>query len=281
MDPRHRSQKPSGGFGKGRLFLAALLAVASLATYYGSHDENPATGKTPSVDLSPRQEIALGLQAAPRMAQQYGGLLPDRTTQDRVDEICTAIVTRTAARATPYEFECHVLADEQTVNAFALPGGQVFLTAGLLERLETEGQLAGVLSHQIGHVVARLGAEHLAEARLPEGLTGAEGIATYDPDNPASRNSAAMAALLGQMVDMRFSPEDELESDRLGVRFMADAGYDPRSLVEAMRVLERAGGGSGKPELWSTHPGPDRRVEKIEAAIQETYPRGVPRGLKS
>ncbi|HSK78067.1 MAG TPA: M48 family metalloprotease [Thermoanaerobaculia bacterium] len=279
MDPYHRSQKP-GGFGKGRLFLAALLAVASLATYYGSQDENPVTGEAPFLDLSPRQEIALGLQAAPRMAQRYGGLLPDRTTQDRVDEICTAIVTRTAARATPFEFECHVLADEQTVNAFALPGGQVFLTAGLLERLETEGQLAGVLSHQIGHVVARHGAEHLAEARLPEGLTGAEALAAYDPDDPASRNSAAVAALLGQMVDMRFSPEDELESDRLAVRFMAGAGYDPRSLVEAMRVLERAGGGSGRPELRSTHPGPDRRVERIEAAIQETYPQGVPVGLK-
>jgi predicted Zn-dependent protease len=255
--------------------------VASLATYYGSHGENPVTGEAPSVELSPRQEIALGLQAAPRMAQQYGGLLPDRTTQDRVDEICTAIVTRTAARATPYEFECHVLADEQTVNAFALPGGQVFLTAGLLERLETEGQLAGVLSHQIGHVVARHGAEHLAEACLPEELTGAEGLATYDPDDPASRNSAAVAALLGRMVDMRFSPEDELESDRLGVSFMAGAGYDPRSLVKAMRILERAGAGSGRPELWSTHPGPDRRVERIEAAIQETYPQGVPEGLKS
>ncbi|HSF39941.1 MAG TPA: M48 family metalloprotease [Thermoanaerobaculia bacterium] len=280
MDPHHGSRKPGGGFGKGRLFLAALLAVASLATYYGSHDGNPVTGETESVDLSPRQEIALGLQAAPRMARQYGGLLPDRSTQDRVDEICAAIVTRTAARATPYEFECHVLADEQTVNAFALPGGQVFLTAGLLERLETEGQLAGILSHQIGHVVARHGAEHLA-ARLPEELTGVEGLATYDPDDPASRNSAAVAELLGQMVDMRFSPEDELESDRLAVRFMAGAGYDPRSLVEAIRVLERAGGGSGRPQLGSTHPGPDRRVERIEAAIQETYPQGVPAGLKS
>lgn len=279
MDPHRRSRRRSS-FGKGRLFLAAILAVASLATYYGSREENPGTGETQRVSLSPRQEIALGLQAAPRMAQQYGGLLPDQRAQDRVDEICVALVTRTAVQKTPYEFECHVLADEQTVNAFALPGGQVFLTAGLLERIETEGQLAGVLAHEIAHVVARHGVEHLAKARLTEGLTGASVLATYDPDIPASRNSAAVAALIGEMVDLRFGREDELESDRLGVRFMADAGYDPRSLVEVMRILER-GGGAGRPELWSTHPGQEGRIERIEAAIQETFPQGVPEDLKS
>ena len=279
MDPHRRSRRGSS-FGKGRLLLTAILAVASLATYYGSREESPAPGETPPLSLSPRQEIALGLQAAPRMAQQYGGLLPDQKAQDRVDEICTALVTRTAAQKTPYEFECHVLADEQTVNAFALPGGQVFITAGLLERIESEGQLAGVLGHEIAHVVARHGVEHLAKARIGEELTGASVLATYDPDSPASRNSAAVAALVGQMAGLRFGREDEIESDRLGVRFMADAGYDPRSLVEALRILERAGG-AGRPELWSTHPGPDGRIEGIEAAIQQTFPQGVPGGLKS
>lgn len=271
MDPHQRSRRRSR-FGKGRLLLAAILAVASLATYYGSREENPAAREAPPLSLSPRQEIALGLQAAPRMARQYGGLLPDQKAQDRVDEICGALVTRTAVRKTPYELECHVLADSRTVDAFALPGGQVFLTAGLLERLETEGQLAGVLAHEIGHVVARHGAEHLARTRLSDGRTGADVLASYDPDLPASRNSAAVNALIGQMVALRYGPEEELESDRLGVRFMADAGYDPRSLVEVMRILEQASGGVG---------GPEGRIERIEAAIQETYPQGVPGDLKS
>lgn len=279
MDPHRRSRKRSS-FGKGRLLLAAILAVASLATYYGSREGSPVPGETPSLRLSPRQEIALGLQAAPRMAQQYGGLLPDQKAQDRVDEICAALVTRTAAQKTPYEFECHVLADSRTVNSFALPGGQIFLTAGLFERIETEGQLAGVLAHEIGHVVARHGAQHVAGARLTGEMTGADVLASYDPDLPASRDSAAVAALIDEMIGLRFGREDELESDRLGVRFMADAGYDPRSLAAVMRSLERAGGVGGT-ELWSTHPGPEGRVERIEAAIQEIFPQGVPGGLKS
>lgn len=255
MGSNNRRSTRQGSFGKGRLFLAALLAVASLATFYGSRDETPGTGEEPLLTLSPRQEIALGLQAAPEMARRFGGLHPNRREQERVDEICTAIVTRTEAGKTPYEFECHVLADERTVDAFALPGGQVFLTAGLLSRLETEGHLAGVLGHAIGHVMARHGAEQLARARLTGESTGADVLATYDPDLPASRNSAAVAALIGQMVDLRFSPEEEAEAARLGARLLAEAGYDPRSAVEVTRTLEPAGGGAGRPEIWSTHPG--------------------------
>src|SRR5690606_26163857 len=141
-------------------------------------------------------------------------------------------------------------------NAFALPGGQVFITAALLSRLRSEGQVAGVLGHEIGHVVARHGAEHMAKARLTQGLTGAAVLATYDPSDPSSRGSAAVAALIGQMVNMRFGREDELESDRLGVRFMAEAGYDPRSMVEVMKVLQEAAGGGRQPEFFSTHPNP-------------------------
>lgn len=271
MDP-HRRSRTRSSFGKGRLVLAALLAVASLATYYGSREEDPGTREAPSLRLSPRQEIALGLQAAPRMARQYGGLLPDQRAQDRVDEICGALVTRTAVRETPYELECHVLADSRTAGAFALPGGQIFLTAGLLQKVETEGQLAGILAHEIGHVVARHGAGHLAEIRLSDGRTGADVLASYDPDLPASRNSSAVNALIDEMIGLRYGPEEELEADRLGVPFMAGAGYDPRSLVEVMRILEQAGGSAG---------GWDGRIERIEATIQETYPQGVPEDLKS
>lgn len=224
MRPDDRRTPERSSFGKGRLFLAAILAVASLATFYGSRDETPA-GEAPSVELSPRQEIALGLQAAPEMARRYGGLHPNQREQERVDEICTAIVTKTEAGETPYEFECHVLADEGRADAFALPGGQVFLTAGLLGRLETEGQLAGVLGHEIAHVMARHGVEHLATVRLSEGSAGAAVLAAYDPDDPSSRDSPAMAALIGHMPGLRFSPEEELEADRLGARLLADAGF--------------------------------------------------------
>jgi len=170
------------------------------------------------------------------------------------------------------------LADAETVNAFALPGGQVFITAALFERLQTEGQLAGVLGHEIGHVVARHSAEHIAKAQLMEGLTGAAVIAAYDPENPSSAQRAQMAAVVGQLVSMKYGRDDELESDQLGVRFMTEAGYDPNALIGVMQILAESGGG-GQPEFFSTHPNPENRVEKIEAAIAAEYPDGVPDGL--
>src|ERR671917_1889526 len=188
------------------------------------------------------------------------------------------MVSRSAAGQSPYRFEFHVLDDPQTINAFALPGGQIFITEGLLKRLTTDGQIAGVLGHEIAHVIARHGAEHIAKQQLTQGLTGAAVLATYDPSNPASRGSAAVAAMIGQLVTMRFGREDELESDQLGVRFAAEAGYDPRSMIGLMKILAQSSEGGRPPEFFSTHPNPENRVARIESAIQKQFPDGVPAG---
>ncbi|HEX5759607.1 MAG TPA: M48 family metalloprotease [Thermoanaerobaculia bacterium] len=268
-------------FGGGRLVIAAIVAIVSIVTYYSQREYNPVTDEVQHVDLSPEQEVALGLQAAPQMAEQHGGLHPDAEARALVERVGRRIVERSAARETPYRYEFHLLADEDTINAFALPGGQVFITAGLAKRMQTEGQLAGVLGHEIGHVVARHGAEHLAKARLTQGLTGAAVLATYDPNDPASRGSAAVAALIGNLVNMRFGRNDELESDKLGVRFTGEGGYDPRAMLEVMRILAEAASGPRPPEFFSTHPNPDRRVQRIEAEIAKLYPDGVPEGLEA
>jgi predicted Zn-dependent protease len=189
-------------------------------------------------------------------------------------------VASTAAKDSPYQFEFNVLADEETINAFALPGGPIFITAGLLNHLETEGQLAGVLAHEMGHVAARHSAEHIAKAQLTEGLAGAAVIAAYDPENPqSSQQTAAIAAAIGQVINMKYGRDDELESDSLGVRFMAEAGYDPYAMVRVMEILAEANQGAGPPEFFSTHPNPERRIENIQAAIQREFPEGVPEGL--
>ncbi|ARS35128.1 M48 family metalloprotease [Pontibacter actiniarum] len=263
-----------------KFIIALLVAAVSLVTYWCSTEENEFTGEKQHVDMTVEQEIALGLQAAPEMAQQYGGLHPDRQAAAEVKAIGQKLVQNTNVKETPYQFDFHLLADEQTVNAFALPGGQVFITAGLLKRLESEAQLAGVLGHEIGHVVARHSAEQLAKAKLTQGLTGAAAIATYDPDNPASRSGAAVAAMVGQLLNMRYGREDELESDRLAVQLTGNAGYDPRAMIKVMRILEEAGGGAGGPEFLQTHPNPGNRVTQIEQAIQEEYPNGLPEGLQ-
>ena len=268
---------------KGRFVIALVVAAVSLFMYFGRSSENPVTGETQHVGtITHEQEVALGLQAAPEMAQQFGGLSQDAQAAELVRQTCNRIINRSAAQAATeyYRFECHLLADRSTVNAFALPGGQVFITEALMGRLQTQGQLAGVLGHEIGHVIGRHGAEHIAKAQLTQGLTGAAVLATYDPGDPSSQRNAAVVAMIGQLVNMKFGRDDELESDRLGVEFAADAGYDPRAMVEVMRILAEAGGGGRQPEFFSTHPNPDNRIARIEEAVQEKFPNGVPAGLE-
>jgi len=268
---RRTTRRQSSGIGL-RLLIAVGIALFSLFSYLGTRSTNPITGEVQYVDLSPQEEIAMGLQAAPSMAQRHGGLHPDQNAQALIDEIGLRLVQSSQARETPYRYDFHLLADAQTVNAFALPGGQIFITAALLNRLETEGQLAGVLGHEIGHVVARHSAQRLAKQKLTQGLIGAAGAA-------ADAGGARMAEAIGQMINLQYGRDDELESDDLGVAFMASAGYDPRSLIGVMRILEEASGGSRQAEFSSTHPSPENRVQRIEQAIQRVFPQGVPSGL--
>lgn len=264
----------------GRVIIALIIAGISLISYFSMRVKNPVTGETQHIDLSVKDEIALGMQAAPEMAQQFGGLLQDQQAEALVDQVGGRLVAQSAAAGGEYPFDFHVLADPKTINAFALPGGQVFITAGLMSRLQTEGQLAGVLAHEIGHVVGRHGAEHIAKQRLTQGLTGAAVIATYDPNNPSTQASAAMAMMIGQLINLKYGRDDELESDRLGVRFMAEAGYDPRAMIHVMEVLREAGGSGRQPEFFSSHPNPENRIERIEQAIREAFPNGVPGNLQ-
>jgi len=252
------------------------LVVAGIAffAYISSSQTNPVTGEAQRVNLSPDQEIALGMHAAPEMAQQHGGMVESGPEAETVRRVGNFLIHNSVAKNSPYNFDFHLLADTQVVNAFALPGGQIFITRALLRQLESEGQLAGVLGHEIGHVVERHGAEHMAKQQLTQGLTAA--IATAS-DNPSS---AAMAQAVGSMLNMKYGRNDELESDKWGVKLLAETGYDPRALIGVMKVLERAGGGRSQPEFMSTHPNPENRIEKIEQAIKAQFPGGVPQDLK-
>jgi predicted Zn-dependent protease len=248
--------------------MAAAIAIFSLISYFGTTQDNPITGETQHVNITPEQGIALGLQAAPQMEQEFGG--EDESSRDQaiVDQVGNNILQGSSASRSPYQFEFHLLNDDQTINAFALPGGQVFLTRALYDKLQTEGELAGVLGHEISHVVARHSAEQIAKTQLTEGLTGAAVIAAYDPNNPASANSAQVAMLIGQLINLKFGRDDELEADRYGVCFMNDAGYDPNEMVSVMQILESSSSGNEPPEFFSTHPSPANRIQQIQAAIQ-------------
>lgn len=265
--------------GSFRYIIALVIAAFSLITYWCKRSHNEITGETQHIDMTTEQEIALGLQAAPEMARQYGGLHPDTEAAAKVKEIGQRIVSKTKAGSTDYKFDFHLLADENTINAFALPGGQIFITAGLLKNLQTEGQVAGVLGHEVGHVVARHSAEQIAQSQLTQGLSGAAAIAVYDPDRPSTAAGAAAAAMVGKLLTLKYGRDDELESDRLAVRFTMEAGYDPNAMIEVMKILEHASGGSRGPDFFQTHPNPGNRISEIQNAIQKEFPDGLPSGL--
>lgn len=253
---------------KGGVMAAVVAAIMALFAYYTNVQYNPITEEKQHIALTMQQEVALGIQSAPSMVQQHGGLHPDQQAQDLIKKVGQELVQKSAARATKYPFDFHLLADPKVVNAFALPGGQVFITAALYNRLENIDQLAGVLGHEIGHVVGRHGAERIAKQQLTEGLTGAAVLATYDPNKPESAQTAHFAKMIGNLVNMKYGRNDELESDELGVRFMVEAGYDPTALIGVMKILEAAAGGQAPPEFLSTHPSPANRVQKIKEAIK-------------
>ena len=271
----------SGGRSPLRYIIAIIMAIGALISYFTMRQDNPITGEKQHIGITTEQEIALGLQAAPEMAQQYGGEVNDQQVRDGVNAIGQRIVSNSVAGNSEYKFQFHVLADDQTINAFALPGGQVFITMGLLKLLQTPGELAGVLGHEVGHVIARHSAEQMAKTQLTQGLTGAAVMATYDPNDPSTQRSAAVAALIGNMINMKYGREDELEADKWGVKLMHQAHFDPRSMINVMKILQQAAGNNSQPEFFSTHPNPENRISKIETAIQEEFPDGnIPSDLE-
>ena len=252
--------------------------IFGLFNYWGSVSENPITGEKQRVALSPEQEIVLGQQGQQEVLAEMGGLYPDPTLQAYIDEVGQQVLQASQASQSPYPFEFHLIDDPNTINAFALPGGQVFITTGLLETLDAESQLAGVLGHEIGHIIARHGAEHLARQQLGAILVNAIGIAASE-NYDSGRQAAVIAQAVNQLVNLNYSREDELESDRLGFQLMTDANYNPEGLVELMQIFESAESRGQPPEFLSTHPNPGNRVARLQKIIQETYPNGIPEPL--
>jgi beta-barrel assembly-enhancing protease len=262
-------QNSGGGFRiPPTLIVALVMAGFTLFKYYANSTVNPLTGEKQHIAMTTEQEIAMGLQSAPQMIAEMGGEVKGTQADALVRQIGNELVSNTEAAKTPYaeQFNFHLLNDPNTVNAFALPGGQIFITTGLLSRLENKDQLAGVLGHEIGHVVARHSAEKMAQMELAQGLTGAVTMATYDPSNP---NSGYIAQSVANMLQLKYGRSQELQSDELGVLLMLQAGYDPEQLIGVMEILKQASGGQKVPEFQSSHPDPENRKEHIRAAIEK------------
>ena len=234
--------------------LVAALAVSGCAV-------NPATGKNQLMLVSEDQEIAMGRQADSAVVTSIG-LYPDPVWQRYIQQFGARIAATSERPGLPWTFR---VVDDPAVNAFAIPGGFVYVTRGLLAHLTNEAELGSVVGHEIGHVTARHTAAEMSKQQLIGlGLT-AGSMASSQVAKYAGTASQALGILY-----LKFSRDDESQADQLGLRYMRRARYDPRQMPEVFRMLERlstAEGGARLPTWLETHPSPTNRVAAISAQI--------------
>ena len=255
--------------------IGLVIAVGAIIMYFAKTTVNPTTGEKQRVALTPDQETALGVQSAPQMISEMGGEMPDSDPGTReVQAIGNRVWKRSDAARSPYQYHYHLLADRKTVNAFALPGGEVFITKGLLDRLTTEGELAGVLGHETGHVVERHVAQQMAQKSLGQGLVTAVGVGSSNSNHPYA--DTAVAQMVNQMTQLHFSRGDESQADQCGLRYMTQAGYDPHAMLKVMEVLQQITNEQGgrPPQMLQTHPYPEQRMQEINAWLEQNDQNG-------
>src|SRR3954469_16592949 len=209
-----------------RWLIGIVIVIAGVISYYSKTSVNPTTGEKQRVALNPEQEMALGLQSAPQMAREMGGAVPASDPRAQlVSEVGQRVMRNSDAHNSPYAGNFHyiLLNDPKTVNAFALPGGQVFITRGLLEKLNSEAELAGVLGHETGHGIEPHSAQQMAKSQLGQSIV--TGVAVGGSGDRNQGYSAAMIAnMVNQMKQLSFSREDETQADTRGLQYMAQAG---------------------------------------------------------
>ena len=236
--------------------LFSLLVVLSCAV-------NPVTGKRELILMSESQEIALGQQSDPQIVAMFG-LYDDAELAAYVDGIGQNLAA--VSHKPDLKFTFRIL-DSPVINAFALPGGYVYVTRGILSHMNNESELAVVLGHEIGHVTARHGAAQQSRATLA-GLV--LGVGSIFSEQVARFGGLAQSAL--GILFLKYGRDDEHESDQLGVQYSLAAGFDPERGAKFFEVLDRQSQESGQslPDWLSTHPAPADRVERTRQLARET-----------
>ncbi|MFN4243771.1 MAG: M48 family metallopeptidase [Tepidisphaerales bacterium] len=213
-------------------------------------------------------ELALGERYHQEFEKESGGRLNDPVVQSYVSEVGMSMVPLAGRPEMQWQF--HVLRSND-VNAFAVPGGYIYITAGLLFRMQNEAQLAGVLGHEIGHIAARHSAQRIERSQTVGLLTAGVSILAEQAGMAAA---GELGSAVGQLYLLRYSREHEREADMLGLKYMTRAGYNPRGIVQLMEILQAASGSERAGPLgeWTmTHPDPGNRIDYLNAAIAEKY----------
>ena len=252
-------------FTKSKPFLGAVAVGLTVGlSFLTGCAVNPATGDRQLALFSEEEEIQLGRGSDPKIVAAMG-LYDDESIQRYVQNLGRALADASERPHLPWTFR---VLDEPVINAFALPGGYIYVTRGILAYLESEAELAGVLGHEIGHVTARHSVEQLSRTELTQIGPRLAGIL-----GPRVQNAVGLVLAPLQLFELKFSRDDERQADALGVRYMARLGYEPQELAEVMAMLAdvSAAEGEGRVPGWlSTHPTPENREEDIRRAAAET-----------
>lgn len=271
--PRHAVLRRSALWG----LVPALLLVLSLASGCVSTGTNPVSGNTRAYGYSWDEEVKMGRQADEQIQGQFG-VYDDEALQEYVDEVAQDVLAEshmrrpdTPTRFRNTEFHFRVL-DSPVINAFALPGGYVYVTRGLMAHLNNEAQLAVVLGHEIAHVAARHASQQAARQQFTRGLLLGGAVAGQVAfGGNVAENVLGIGGQAAQLLSLSYSRDNERESDRLGVEYAVRAGYDGAEGAAFFESLERVREQAGQsvPTWQSTHPDPGARKETIPKLAQK------------
>lgn len=245
-------------------FRRALPAVVAGTLALGCA-VNPVTGKSELALISESQEIQMGQQGAEDVRRTIG-LYDDPQLQSYVSAIGMKMAKTSERPNLPWSFQ---VVDDPAVNAFALPGGPIFVTRGLMTAINNEAELASVIGHEIGHVTHRHAVEQLSKQQVAQlGL----GVGAILSPTVAKLGNVAGAGL--GLLFLKYSRDDEAEADRLGFKYAEQNGWDVRQMVDMFQILQRmsqAQGGGGLPEWLQTHPDPGNRIQATQARLDTLH----------
>ncbi len=238
--------------------LAATIALAAACA------TNPATGQRQISLMSEAQEISIGQEQDLQVKKEMG-IYNDPALQQYVSDIGMRLAKLSERPNLPWHF---AVVDQPAVNAFALPGGYIYITRGILPFLDDEAELAGVLGHEIGHVTARHAAQQYTRS-----IGGTIGLAALSIFVPAARPLGDVASSALGVLFLKYGRGDELQADSLGAKYEAAGGWDPAGIPGMLSTLgrldEAAGEKKGVPNWLSTHPDPLSRVKEIQPQVQQ------------
>jgi predicted Zn-dependent protease len=246
---------------KAAIFLWVVWPVVA-----GACAVNPLTGERNFTLIPESQEIGMGKQAAEEVAQSIG-LYDNAQAQQYVERLGQKLASRSERPKLPWSFK---VVDDPVVNAFALPGGYIFVTRGLMAHMGSEAQLAAVMGHEIGHVTARHSVRQMSKATLAQ-----VGLMAGMVFSETLRNVGQLGAAGLQLLFLKYGRDAEREADDLGFRYSVANNYDVRSMPDVFATLKRVGEASGAsrlPNWMSTHPSPDERIERINKMLAEKTP---------